>query len=64
MANEQGMTREDFMRLAEAYGFEVDDTRMDQLYAFVQGILATIRPIHDLDLGEVEPAMVFIPPKE
>ena len=64
MANEQGMTKDDFLRTAEAYGFESDDPRMDQLYAFVQGILATIKPIYDLDLGEVEPAMVFIPPKE
>jgi len=50
------------MRLAEAYGFDIHDTHhMDELYAFyLQSVVPALKTIHELDLADVEPAMVYI----
>ena len=65
MADEEVLSRELFLSLAERLGLDVNDqAHMDELYPQVQTTLASIKPIHELDLTDVEPAMIFIPPKE
>ena len=65
MADEEVITRELFLSLAERFGLDVNDqAHMDELYPQVQATLAGIMPIHELDLTDVEPAMIFIPPRE
>lgn len=65
MADEGGLSKETFLGIADASGLDVsDESHMDELYAFVQGILRDLKTIGELDLSDVEPAMTFIPLKE
>ena len=61
MASEQGLTKETFLRIAEVSGLDVsDDAHMEELYAYVQGLLPGLKSLDELDLADVEPAVVFI----
>ncbi len=64
MADEGGISKDTFLRIAEASGLNVNDPHMEELFAYLQGVLPGLKAIQELDLTDVEPAMVFIPPKE
>ncbi len=65
MADELPMSKETFLRIAEASGLDVkDEAHMEELYAYLQGVLPGLRKVDELDLTNVEPATVYIPPQE
>ena len=64
MADEGGISKDTFLRIAEASGLNVNDPHMEELFAYLQGVLPGLKAIQELDLTDVEPAMVFILPKE
>ena len=65
MADELPMSKEMFLRIAEVSGLDVkDEAHMEELYTYLQGVLPGLRKVDELDLTNVEPAMVYIPPKE
>ena len=65
MTSEGGIDKETFLRMAGVAGLDADDTaHMDELHAYVQSILPGLKAIEELDLTNVEPAMVYLPPKE
>ncbi|MBM3943276.1 MAG: hypothetical protein FJ316_10210 [SAR202 cluster bacterium] len=55
------MSRETFLLLAQQAGLDIQQPRMAELYAYVQGVLSSIAPLHGLNVGDVEPDMVFNP---
>ena len=65
MANDEVISRDVFMRLAEASGLDVQDTaHMDDLYAYVRSALRTVQPMYELDVSAEEPAMFYYPATE
>ena len=63
MSDAGELNKETFMGMAEAAGLDVsDEAHMEELYAYVQGVLPGLKAIHGLDLAEVEPAAIFVPP--
>ena len=64
MEDEEELSRGTFMQMAEAYGLDIHDPHIDDLYAYVQSVLPGLKAIDELDLTDVEPATVYIPPKE
>ena len=65
MPGESDLSYESFLIIAEASGLNVSDAgHMEQLYAVVQGVLPFRRDIERLDLTNVEPGTVYLPPRE
>ena len=57
MANKEPMNKEDFLRIAEHAGLDVDSPHMDDLHAYLKGLLPILKTIEDLDLTGLEPFM-------
>ena len=65
MAEDGELSKETFLSIAEAAGLDVHDVaHMEELYAYIQGVLPGLKAIHGLDLAKIEPAMVFTPPTD
>ena len=64
MASETPLSREAFLHLAAEAGLDVDSSHMDELYPYVQNVLASLRSLHQFDVAGAEPDMAFIPPQE
>ena len=61
MATQSPMSREVFLRLAADAGLNADSPHMDELYPYVETILASLRSLHKLDVAGAEPDMAFQP---
>jgi Asp-tRNA(Asn)/Glu-tRNA(Gln) amidotransferase C subunit len=55
------MEKETFLSMAKTFGLDIDDPHIEELYTYVQKILPTLQCIEELDLRDVEPAMLLIP---
>ena len=64
MADGGGLSKEAFLRISEEVGLDVNDPHMEDLYPFVQRIVANAKAIEELELTGMEPAVVFVPPGE
>jgi hypothetical protein len=64
MAEKNGLSKEDFLSMAKAAGFDIEDPHMDELYRYVQDLLPGLKGIHELDLTGTEPATIFVPSRE
>lgn len=64
MAEKRELNKEEFLSMAKAAGFDVQDPHMDDLFRYVQDLLPSIKNIYELDLTGIEPATVFVPSKE
>lgn len=65
MPGESDLSYESFLTIAEASGLDRSDTgHMEQLYVVVQGVLPFRRDIEALDLINVEPETVYLPPEK
>ena len=64
MPVESSLTREAFLYLADQAGLDITSPHMDELYPYVQSVLASIQSLNELDVTEAEPDMAFIPAKE
>jgi hypothetical protein len=49
------LSRETFLSMAKAFGLDVRDSHIEDLYAYVQNVLPALRSIRELDLTGVEP---------
>jgi hypothetical protein len=57
-------SKELFIRIAEESGLSTDPSHLDSLYAYLQGVLPSLRTIEDLDLGDAEPFVPLFMKKE
>ncbi len=55
------LTREQFLYLAKQGGLDVTSPHMDELYAYVQTVLASLESLRDIDVTGAEPAVAFMP---
>ena len=63
MGGKTGLEREAFLSVAKAFGLDINDPHIEELYAYVQKILPTLKRIKELDLMDMEPMIAPIPPK-
>jgi Asp-tRNA(Asn)/Glu-tRNA(Gln) amidotransferase C subunit len=59
MAEKFWLSKEAFLKIAEVSGLDTTDRHMEELYSFVQGVLASLKDVEELDLTGMEP---FMPP--
>jgi hypothetical protein len=57
MADKFWLSKEAFLKIAEASGLDTADRHMEELYAFVQQMLSNLKDIDDLNLEGMEPFM-------
>ncbi len=55
------LNKEAFLSMAKAFGLDINDPHIEELYAYVQKILPTLKRIEELDLTDVEPVMPLTP---
>lgn len=61
MVAESPLTLEAFLCLAKEAGLDVNSPHMDELYPYVQQILAGFDLVRRLDVVGAEPDMAFVP---
>ncbi len=61
MSQEQPLSREAFLSMAAAAGIDASGTHGDELFSVVQGTLAGLASLKDIDVAGAEPDMAFIP---
>ena len=66
MPDEHPMSKDTFLGIAEASGLDVkDEAHVDELYFYYTlNVAPSLKALDELDLTDVEPAMIYIPPKE
>jgi Asp-tRNA(Asn)/Glu-tRNA(Gln) amidotransferase C subunit len=64
MAEKFWLSREAFLKIAEVSGLDTTDRHMEELYSFVQGVLASLKDVEELELTGTEPFMPPISAKE
>jgi hypothetical protein len=52
------LNKELFLSIAKAFGLDINDPHIEELYAYVQKILPTLKRIEELDLTDTEPVML------
>lgn len=60
MAKKFWLSRETFLKIAEASGLDTRDPHMEDLYAYLQNVLPGLKKIEELDLTSMEPGISFI----
>ena len=62
MSETEELTMETFLQMAAVQGVDTSDPEhAAELYASVKDIMATVKELRKLDLGEIEPANIFSP---
>jgi Asp-tRNA(Asn)/Glu-tRNA(Gln) amidotransferase C subunit len=61
MTEKTELKKEVFLSMAKAFGLDINDPHIEELYAYVQKILPTLKRIEELDLTDMEPVMPFTP---
>ena len=62
MAEAEELTMETFLQMAAVQGVDTSDPEHTaELYASVKDIMATVKELRKLSLGEIEPANIFSP---
>ena len=62
MPESEELTMETFLQMAALQGVDTSDPEHTaELYASVKDIMATVKELRKLDLGEIEPANIFSP---
>jgi hypothetical protein len=64
MPGDSPLTRESFLYLAKEAGLDTSSPHMDELYEYVQSVLAGLQSLDRLNVGGTEPDMAFIPAQE
>jgi aspartyl-tRNA(Asn)/glutamyl-tRNA(Gln) amidotransferase subunit A len=55
------LSKEFFLSMAKTFGLDIHDPHIEELYAYVQKILPTLKRIEQLDLNDLEPTMPLTP---
>lgn len=64
MSTEVQLTWEGFLFLAKEAGLDPNSPHMEELFPYVQNVLAGMEPLRALDVSGAEPDMAFIPDPE
>jgi Asp-tRNA(Asn)/Glu-tRNA(Gln) amidotransferase C subunit len=57
MSEKTELKKETFLSLAKGFGLDINDPHIEELYAYVQKILPTLKRVEELDLTDMEPVM-------
>ncbi|HSB03981.1 MAG TPA: hypothetical protein VLK23_02225 [Thermodesulfobacteriota bacterium] len=57
MTQDISLSRETFLHVAEDSGLDLDAAHLEDLYAYLHGLLPTLKSIENLDLTDIEPFM-------
>lgn len=55
------MEKEIFLSMAKAFGLEVNDPHMEELFTYVQKVFPNLNRIEELNLTGLEPFMPYPP---
>jgi hypothetical protein len=59
------MDKDTFLHLAKAAGLDTSDaSHMEELYSYLHPMLSGLKALDEMDLGDVEPATTYSPPRE
>ncbi len=61
MSPENPLTRDAFIYLARQAGLDTSDPHLEELYPYVQSVLASVESLQEIDVAGTEPDMAFIP---
>ena len=61
MPAENPLTHEAFIYLASQAGLDITDPHMEELYPYVQSVLASVQSLNEIDVTGTEPDMAFVP---
>jgi Asp-tRNA(Asn)/Glu-tRNA(Gln) amidotransferase C subunit len=61
MSEKTELKKEVFLSMAKTFGLDINDPHIEELYAYVQKILPTLKRIEELDLTDMEPVMPLTP---
>jgi Asp-tRNA(Asn)/Glu-tRNA(Gln) amidotransferase C subunit len=53
------LSRETFLKIAEASGLDTGDPHMEELYTYLQNVFPGLKKVEELDLTGIEPSMPF-----
>jgi Asp-tRNA(Asn)/Glu-tRNA(Gln) amidotransferase C subunit len=53
------LSRETFLKIAEASSLDTGDPHMEELYTYLQNVLPGLKKVEELDLIGIEPSMPF-----
>ena len=56
-----GLSKEVFLSMGEAFGLNINDPHIEELYAYVQKVLPALKRIEEIDLSDMEPQTPLIP---
>jgi hypothetical protein len=62
MAEKSELGKEAFLSMAKTFGLDTDDPHIEDLYAYVQKVLPTLKRVEELDVGDIEPVFPLIFP--
>ena len=62
MPEDQRLTYDAFLALADAVGVDVNGRHGEELFPIVQNILSGMDALRDIDTAGAEPDLVFAPP--
>jgi Asp-tRNA(Asn)/Glu-tRNA(Gln) amidotransferase C subunit len=57
MAETTQLNKKLFLSIAKGFGLDINDPHIEELYAYVQKILPTLKRVEELDLTDMEPVM-------
>jgi hypothetical protein len=57
------ISKEVFLAIATSLGFDPKDSHMEDLYPEVCNLMKAADQIDELDLTDIDPQTIFIPPK-
>jgi hypothetical protein len=57
------LNKEFFLSMAEAFGLDIHDPHIEELYTYVQKTLPVLKRFEELDLTDMEPMMPSMSPK-
>ena len=63
MKKEHRLNKDLFISLAKEFGLDINDPHIEELFAYVQKILPTLKCIEELNLTDIEPVMPPLSPK-
>jgi Asp-tRNA(Asn)/Glu-tRNA(Gln) amidotransferase C subunit len=58
------LSKETFLKIAEASGLNTKDPHMEELYTYLEKVLPSLKSFEEIDLTHLEPSMPLLSIKE
>lgn len=58
------LSKETFLKIAEASGLNAKDPHMEELYTYLEKVLPSLKSFEEIDLTHLEPSMPLLSIKE